>query len=557
MGTKCMRLLSAAWVIILLSLSSLPTFAQTQIAPTLPLTGSEKIVCVQNGSPRGCTVSQVTASVANQSNTWTQVQTFNNKLIYTATGGSTPRSAQDRAADCINVFDYGAKGDNATDDAAAFSSATTAAIAANKAICIKRASYALSTQWVMTSPVDIFMDPSANIRFTNASNCGILFDFRSAGSNYGLNNVKLGGIYSPSINSSFSFPGYPSSWSSSARASCDAVLLEGGSRINLDANYIVGFSSAVHLQGTYDGTNGARGPENINVNVNTADLNTYGINIDGGASGAGTVTAINAVFNTNFAKFPVYFNSLNNAIGEVTVKVTGQAFTNEAGGACVYDAGSNTNTSNIEITWCSAGYASDSPTGTSTSLIEPYLAGIGTSNSQTTDANCSLAYWSGSNNTISIGAAVNLAGTTPSGYLPASGRCVRIKDVGTNNTIRVLNYEQTQGSATALATTEGESNFNGGVGSAFISRKMLVSAVVPTLSAGQTAQFYFYNALLSHGGQKPLDVRGVDGTLAGSGLTFVAYDNAANVNREGIVQVVNKSGSSITGTTYYFWVTIQ
>jgi hypothetical protein len=49
--------------------------------------------------------------------------TVSGPLLYTATGGTTSRSAQDRAADVRNVLDYGAMCDGVTDDTAAFNAA--------------------------------------------------------------------------------------------------------------------------------------------------------------------------------------------------------------------------------------------------------------------------------------------------------------------------------------------------------------------------------------------------------------------------------------------------
>ena len=51
---------------------------------------------------------------------------FGGPVSYTATGGTTPRTAQDRAADVVNVLDYGAVGDGVTIDSAAIQAAATA-----------------------------------------------------------------------------------------------------------------------------------------------------------------------------------------------------------------------------------------------------------------------------------------------------------------------------------------------------------------------------------------------------------------------------------------------
>ena len=55
--------------------------------------------------------------------------TLTGPLYWTATGGNTSRSAQDRASDIINVLDHGAICDGVTNDTAAFTSAFSYAVA--------------------------------------------------------------------------------------------------------------------------------------------------------------------------------------------------------------------------------------------------------------------------------------------------------------------------------------------------------------------------------------------------------------------------------------------
>jgi hypothetical protein len=66
--------------------------------------------------------------------------TLTGPLYYTATGGSVARSAQNRAADYVNVKDFGAVGDQATDDTAAI----RAALATNKNVYMPAGTYRLT-----------------------------------------------------------------------------------------------------------------------------------------------------------------------------------------------------------------------------------------------------------------------------------------------------------------------------------------------------------------------------------------------------------------------------
>jgi hypothetical protein len=117
------------------------------------------------------------------------------------------------------------------------------------------------------------------------------------------------------------------------------VTLKGGSRIDLAIKYVMGFRAGVSIEATQDAKNGARAPNNINLQINTADILEYGVRIDGGPHTAGTLAAINVEINTVFARYPVYFDTTRNTVGQVHINVTGQAFTNETNGACVYGDG--------------------------------------------------------------------------------------------------------------------------------------------------------------------------------------------------------------------------
>jgi hypothetical protein len=89
-------------------------------AAATPLTGAEEVALVQGGVTKQATVTDVTT--------------------VTATGSTTARSLADRAADAVNVKDFGAVGDGVTDDTAAFN----AAIATGDPVYIPTGNYRLN-----------------------------------------------------------------------------------------------------------------------------------------------------------------------------------------------------------------------------------------------------------------------------------------------------------------------------------------------------------------------------------------------------------------------------
>lgn len=72
-----------------------------------------------------------------------------------ATGSTTPRKLSDRAADTLNVKDFGAKGDNATDDAAAIQAAITAGGTAGGVVVVPPGVYKLSQPLNCASKITI------------------------------------------------------------------------------------------------------------------------------------------------------------------------------------------------------------------------------------------------------------------------------------------------------------------------------------------------------------------------------------------------------------------
>ena len=81
--------------------------------------------------------------------------TVTGPLNYTATGGTTVRSAQDRAADVVNVLDYGADPTGVADSAPAF----RACMGSNRTIVVPKGTYLFNSLLAIPSPYVAFMPP--------------------------------------------------------------------------------------------------------------------------------------------------------------------------------------------------------------------------------------------------------------------------------------------------------------------------------------------------------------------------------------------------------------
>lgn len=458
----------------------------------------------------------------------------------------TPRS------NIVTPQDFGAACDNSTDDGPALQAAVDYAQQHLKMLRIPRCSYVVNRQIIVSRPIDIIADPSANLRFTNPASCGFVLDLRAADANFGLNSVQLGGLYSPSTDPTFAFTGYPGNWKLTDRSACDGVTLKGGSRIDLAIKYVMGFRAGVSIEATQDAKNGARAPNNINLQINTADILEYGVRIDGGPHTAGTLAAINVEINTVFARYPVYFDTTRNTVGQVHINVTGQAFTNETNGACVYGDGDKLSTSSIEILWCYAGYSPhDSPQGTPHTLQLPYLAGSATSNGLREDGNGAIGYWGSSGNRISIGVASDQP-ALPGGFTPDGNMVVRVRDAGKNELH--FPFAESPSASITLPSQAGEARFANGI--AVLANAIPAHVEVPPLAPGASTTFYAYDSSLSPASQHSIRVVPQDNTKP-SGLQIQAIDDAANANRQIRVVVQNTSSNQTKGWSGNVWLKID
>jgi hypothetical protein len=477
-----------------------------------------------------------------------------------ATGSTTARSLANRFADVINVRDFGAVGDNSTDDSAAFQAAINYCQSGGniqKALYIPEGAYVFNSRLIVNGTFDIRCDKTAAMRWTSQveAQCGILFDFQN--NEDSLCDIELPQLYSAGITSSFTIPGYgPTTYTYDLNARYgNGVHVKGGNRLNIYVHNLMGWHSAILLEPT-----STRSIENINVEVNTIDFCVKGITIYAFAPTSGKyVGSLDYKANTVWAKYPIFFDLLNTFIVASKFAINGQVFMNEVGACGIYTANvsNNLDTCNFYLNWTGAGYGSDSTVGTPTTLICPYLGGDGSSNGQVTDGlSPDVGYFEGKFCDITIGPVMGIPGDP--NCIPNAGKTIRIRDAGAYNKITILNQDSIATNPISTTTTPSESSYNGGVGGAQYSKKVYCSATIPALSPlTGTVDHYIYYQNVSSANNVPVKIYPIDTGIPDQGIQMYAAWDASSQNRRIKLGFRNPSTTrTTTAGTYFFWIEV-
>lgn len=455
----------------------------------------------------------------------------------------------------VSVKDFGAVGNNVTDDTAAFQLAVAACESTQTKLYIPEGSYVLSSKITINNTFDIACDASAAIRWTNASDCGILFNFVDSSDT--LCQIELPQLMSPAINSSFLIPGYSSaeSWNYNLSSRVgSAVHLKGGNRIKLRVHYAVGWDAGVLVEPTNTAT-----VDNIECDVGVLDFCVYGLKvINSGTASSKGLSQFGFTANTIWAKHPLYFDTSYGYIISSRFTVNG-VYVNENGGCVVYGVGTNFNGNEIKIDWADAGLRADSVPATTANLRCPFLGGNQTSNGLSYDGmgtSPNIGYWGGKHCRIAIGTYADPFGTDlgSASPIPAAGHTIRIRDAGRFNSITVLNMADDTGNNPIATSAVGESNYNGGVGGAQYARAVYTSATLTSLGAGASTDQYIYHQLVSPANIRPINVVTRDEGALNNNIVVEAYPTQTT-NREIRVRVKNNGAGSFTGSVY-FWVVV-
>lgn len=264
--------------------------------------------------------------------------------------------------DVINVRDYGAVGDDSTDDSTAFQNAINAAVAAQTRLHIPEGAYYFASRLTFANTVDVTSDKTASMRWDGiAANVGILLDFEAAGDT--LADMEFPMLFGPvyTAGAAGGLPGYSTGTQNPANRIGTAIECRGGNRINVYAHIMNGFENGYYVKSTASSS-----CDNYNLEVNTSDFCEKWLHLDSD-SGRGIAT-MTARANTVWAKFPIYFSTTSNYVNGANIEITGVTYVNEDGGCGIYSEGTNLRSSTIRINQLQAGTRGDSRTDTSVLL---------------------------------------------------------------------------------------------------------------------------------------------------------------------------------------------
>lgn len=271
--------------------------------------------------------------------------------------------------------------------------------------------------------------------------------------------------------------------------------------------------------------------DNNRFELGTIDLCKYGLMVECPAIATKSVGQSHIRTDNIFALFPIYFKAPSGSPGVFELKIDSLGLTvAETGGTTIYHEGSDISDCRINSKARNGYAANDSPAGTATDMRGPIVGGDGV-----------------------VGAEGGWAVGTRNHYRlhlddfePEAGDPIAVKMRGPGSRFEAT-APQYRASNTftslALSTTQGEANFNSGVGGAVIHAATRVNVTVTALAAGASQTFYFYHQGLNADNIMPLRVAQIDNTTS---LIIRTENNGPTVPREAKVIVFNPTASPIT-----------
>jgi len=202
-------------------------------------------------------------------------------------------------------------------------------------------------------------------------------------------------------------------------------------------------------------------------------------------------------------------------------------------------------------------------------LVSPWIGGDQTMNGVTYDAEQmgEIGYSGMKHCEIVLGMPMNHpSGDTDGAFsmYPVAGESVRIRDNGVHNNIRIDNWlaegDAPPSTAVTLASTSGEGNFDGGIGSAKFGDYIYCYISADSLAAGSTLTRYLYHTKVNDNNTLlPTECvfKNAGGSNRNADINLIAYSNGETNNRQVTVLLKNTSGTALETTqNVYFWVKV-
>ena len=370
---------------------------------------------------------------------------------------------------------FGALGDGITDDTTAFQKAITFCIQGGTLLYVPRTQastdsdgYILSDTLNINLPMNIICDPLSILNWENMTDNkpGINIDYGDYGGHKGT--YKFGILQG---NKSYTMPGgtLPSGHYGTA------VRIANGDIIRFYAKYISYWNVGILVEAVNSGT------YNEEIEFDVCDDCQTGIKLN--ATQGKDISVSNFKFNTiGLSKYPIYLcsdNQSGSTISDCTFNGV-QLYSEYPNGACIYSecSGAFILENIFKVKSSVANSTPYSLQKHNTVFKNPIVSG-------TTIFNTETGFFRGDRNVFELGV---------SPYAAQVGDPVKIKIYGVDNKFKSTSSTQqgTPGYEIVPSSIQGESNFNGGFGSAIVTNQFFCKIIKPDKNQGDITKYYDY-----------------------------------------------------------------
>jgi Pectate lyase superfamily protein len=436
---------------------------------------------------------------------------------------STGSKLYNRITNWIDIRDFGAIPDSTTDNYSAIQNAINTAQSRRATLFCSPGNYHVGQQLVINNGgLTMISDANCIFNWNNASTSGFLVDGTNGGGDLEPCDLTLPRCYGPYANTDTTLPGYPSNL---LPANLTGTLLT-----IMNSSWVK--ASWLQCGGWKFGTDmitSTGAINNIQINYDVLDF-TYGGHVFSGVAPGVGIGDVQIYGNTHWGFNTANFDTRNCPITDVVIDIAA-IYIDIPNGTVVTAQGTSGWNITVRTNYSYLANDGNSPAGSGTFLTFA-IGGDQPSNSDST------GYWGLPNCYLDIG-------STPfrseGGGSPAAGDILRSHVSAFGTKIGYTGRYNTQNVSIALSSTQGEANYNGGVGSASVAKQTNVSLAIGSLTSGSNQIFYFYHQGITLWPQSVQFV--ADGISYPYFITCL--DNGSLVNREVKVIVTNISGGTV------------